>query len=45
MKQKSVSSGLLANPVRPGKFIPQENVHIVVDTNLQSVDVFLKDKT
>ena len=34
-----------SNPARPGKFIPQENVHIVVDESLQPVDIFLKDKT
>ncbi len=33
-----------ANPARPGKFTPQENVHIVVDDKLQIVDVFLKNK-
>ena len=33
-----------ANPARPGKFTPQENVHIVVDDKLQLVDVFLKNK-
>lgn len=34
-----------SNSTRPGKFILQENVHIVIDENLQPIDVFLKDKT
>jgi len=34
-----------ANPARPGKFTPKENVHIVVDENLYPTDIFLKDKT
>ena len=34
-----------SNPAKPGKFTPQENVHIIVDEKLQPIDIFLKDKT
>lgn len=34
-----------SNPARPGKFTAKENIHIILDENLQPIDIFLKDKT
>lgn len=32
------------NPARPGKFIREQNAHIIVDQNLNPVEIILKNK-
>lgn len=33
------------DPTRPGKFIPKQNAHIIVDQDLNPVEIVLKNKS